>query len=444
MRAARSRFTSPARETRPGRSAGARSFDSKTAKRCGAGGATAARLLRAAEPVRSSAAADVGGGVTVLRSGASIVPRARLRVIRPFAELVRRMACARRACAHDAAMSQMRPQAYGFSRTGAGSVRPGLPRVEEGTMATIAAPAIATARPARGLLWIATVSTVGAIAAVLTGAGVGLGRRRGGRRVVALPRLRWSARTSPSARTRGGGGPAAGSGSSSPRLGLGFAVASLNVSSDSLAHTIGRVALAAVVVYVAYAFLCFPRDRLETRCERRLITAFALASAALWLVTLPLVETLAGVGADRGLRRRLPRQRVPARRDPRRRLLGAGLRRERRHRARAARRDRAARRQGPLAGDPAAPPRPARPRLGDRARGGVLGVHGAPATRRRGAHRAEGRRCRRRAGDPARDARRPGARARVRRHEPRLARRPRRRRARHRRARRRPAARRPR
>ena len=152
----------------------------------------------------------------------------------------------------------------------------------------------------------------------------------------------------------------------------------------------------------------------------------------------------ARLGADRGLRRRVPRQRVPARRDPRRRLLGAGLCRERRHRARARRRDRAARRQGPLAGDPAAPPRPARPRLGDRARGGVLGVHGAPATRCRGAHRAEGRRCRRRAGDPARDAGRPGARARVRRHEPRFARRPRRRRARHRRARRGPDARRPR
>ena len=162
-------------------------------------------------------------------------------------------------------------------------------------MATIAAPAIATARPARGLVWIATVSTVGAIAAVLTAAGVGLGESAGvdawslfrGCLVgsyVAIGAYTWWRR------------PGSRFGVIVAELGVGFAVASLNVSSDSLAHTIGRVTLAAVVVYVAYAFLCFPRDRLETAVERRLITAFGLTTAALWLVALPLVETLPASG----------------------------------------------------------------------------------------------------------------------------------------------------
>ena len=162
-------------------------------------------------------------------------------------------------------------------------------------MATVAAPAIATARPARGLLWIATVSTAGAIAAVLTGAGVGLGDAAGVDAwtlvraamvgsYVAVGAYTWWRR------------PASRFGIIVAETGLGFAVASLNASTDSLAHTVGRVALAAVVVYLAYAFLCFPRDRPETPVERRLIGAFAVASVVLWLVTLPLVETLPASG----------------------------------------------------------------------------------------------------------------------------------------------------
>ena len=163
-------------------------------------------------------------------------------------------------------------------------------------MATIAAPAIAPARPARGLLWIATVSTVGAIAAVLTARGIGAGRRRRGRTRGRSCAARWSARTSPIGAYTWWRRPGSRFGIIVAETGLGFAVASLNASSDSLAHTIGRVALAAVVVYLAYAFLCFPRDRLETPVERRLIGAFAVATAALWLVTLPLVETLPASG----------------------------------------------------------------------------------------------------------------------------------------------------
>jgi signal transduction histidine kinase len=71
-----------------------------------------------------------------------------------------------------------------------------------------------------------------------------------------------------------------------------YAVASLTASDDELAHTIGRVALAAFVLCLAYVLLCFPHDHLPSRLERRVMVAFAAACAVAWVVALPLVEVL--------------------------------------------------------------------------------------------------------------------------------------------------------
>ncbi|HSL63252.1 MAG TPA: ATP-binding protein [Gaiellaceae bacterium] len=75
-------------------------------------------------------------------------------------------------------------------------------------------------------------------------------------------------------------------------VGLLFSIAALTASHEPLPHTLGRVALAVLVVYLSYAFLTFPRDRLGSRLERRLIGGFGVATAFLWALALPFVETL--------------------------------------------------------------------------------------------------------------------------------------------------------
>src|SRR5687768_11581821 len=109
-------------------------------------------------------------------------------------------------------------------------------------MATIAVPAVATARSARGLFRTATVAVVGALACVLTAAGVGLEDAAGVDAwtlvraamvgsYVAIGAYTWWRR------------PGSRFGAMLAETGLLFAVASLNASTDALAHTIGRVAL---------------------------------------------------------------------------------------------------------------------------------------------------------------------------------------------------------
>jgi len=78
--------------------------------------------------------------------------------------------------------------------------------------------------------------------------------------------------------------------------GLLYAVASLTASQTSVVHTAGRVFFAAFVVYLAYAFLCFPRGRLASDGERRLVAGLAAATALTWLVALPLVSELPAAG----------------------------------------------------------------------------------------------------------------------------------------------------
>jgi signal transduction histidine kinase len=87
-------------------------------------------------------------------------------------------------------------------------------------------------------------------------------------------------------------------------VGLFYALTSLNAFRDPLLFTFGRLALAATVVYMAYVFLCFPRDRLGSKPERWFIEALAVGTAILWTATLALTEKLpvGGALADCGSR----------------------------------------------------------------------------------------------------------------------------------------------
>jgi signal transduction histidine kinase len=71
-----------------------------------------------------------------------------------------------------------------------------------------------------------------------------------------------------------------------------YAVAALAASDDELVHTVGRVALAAFALGLAYVLLCFPHDHLGSQVERRVMATFSAASLVVWLVALPLVEKL--------------------------------------------------------------------------------------------------------------------------------------------------------
>jgi signal transduction histidine kinase len=79
--------------------------------------------------------------------------------------------------------------------------------------------------------------------------------------------------------------------------GLFFTVATLTASHHQLPHSIGRVVFGVFSVCLAYIFLVFPHDRLASRVERQVIAGLAIGSAALWLVTIPLVPELPAGGA---------------------------------------------------------------------------------------------------------------------------------------------------
>ena len=65
-----------------------------------------------------------------------------------------------------------------------------------------------------------------------------------------------------------------------------YAGTSLMASDDAVTYTIGRVVLAAFVVFFAYVYLCFPGDRLIAARDRLFIGAFALVTIALWPLVL--------------------------------------------------------------------------------------------------------------------------------------------------------------
>ena len=78
--------------------------------------------------------------------------------------------------------------------------------------------------------------------------------------------------------------------------GLLYGATALNASGAPLAHTLGMAVWAAVIVYLAYVYLCFPRGRLESRLERGFILAFVLSTALLWGLILALSPTLPAGG----------------------------------------------------------------------------------------------------------------------------------------------------
>ncbi|MGE5688940.1 MAG: sensor histidine kinase [Pseudomonadota bacterium] len=158
-------------------------------------------------------------------------------------------------------------------------------------MTTVAVPAASSLRTSDRLMRPAVVGAAGALAALLTAAGIGvdgvadpdawsLVRGAVVAAYIAVGAYTWARR--PSSRF----------GALVVGVGLLYTVASLTASHEPVVHTVGRVFHAGFVVYLAYAFLCFPGDHLGTRLERRLIEVFALATATVWLVALPVVETL--------------------------------------------------------------------------------------------------------------------------------------------------------
>jgi signal transduction histidine kinase len=76
-----------------------------------------------------------------------------------------------------------------------------------------------------------------------------------------------------------------------------YALTALVASTDPWVFSLGRLSLAVLIVYFAYLFLCFPSDRLGSELERRLVAAFAAASAAIWAFVLLVAHTLPHGGA---------------------------------------------------------------------------------------------------------------------------------------------------
>lgn len=75
-------------------------------------------------------------------------------------------------------------------------------------------------------------------------------------------------------------------------VGFLYSLASLNASGASLAYTIGMVVWVAVIVYLAYVYLCFPRGRLESPMERAFIVGLVGSTAVVWGLILVLSPTL--------------------------------------------------------------------------------------------------------------------------------------------------------
>jgi signal transduction histidine kinase len=67
---------------------------------------------------------------------------------------------------------------------------------------------------------------------------------------------------------------------------------SLSASGNAVVYTLGMVVWAGFLVGFAYVCLCFPSGRLESGLERWFVTAFALAAALVWGISLTLAHVL--------------------------------------------------------------------------------------------------------------------------------------------------------
>ncbi|MFL5945754.1 MAG: histidine kinase [Gaiellaceae bacterium] len=162
-------------------------------------------------------------------------------------------------------------------------------------MATAVAPPIASrARPQHAVV-VAALAFIGAAATVLVALHVGDAPLRAPDRYSALRALAVALYVTVGSYTSWRR-PGARFGFYLTGSGLVFSVATLTASHHQLPHTIGRVVFGAFSVALAYIFLVFPHDRLASRLERGVIAGLAIASAALWLVTIPLVPELPAAG----------------------------------------------------------------------------------------------------------------------------------------------------
>jgi signal transduction histidine kinase len=76
-----------------------------------------------------------------------------------------------------------------------------------------------------------------------------------------------------------------------------YALTSLGASSRPVFFTFGRLALAVLVLFFIYVFLCFPSDRISSQREQRFWRICAIGSAAIWSVAAVFAETLPRGGA---------------------------------------------------------------------------------------------------------------------------------------------------
>ena len=76
-----------------------------------------------------------------------------------------------------------------------------------------------------------------------------------------------------------------------------FAVAALTAYDSPFPYLIGRLALAGVVLYLIYLFLCFPSGQLALPRERAYVVVAATTSVLVWAIALPLAQNLPHSGA---------------------------------------------------------------------------------------------------------------------------------------------------
>jgi signal transduction histidine kinase len=89
-------------------------------------------------------------------------------------------------------------------------------------------------------------------------------------------------------------------------VGFLYTVTALTASARPLPYSIGRLAVAVLVLYLVYLFLCFPRDRLNTAFEDRFVLVFATVTVGIWAMVLMLAGTLPRGGAFSGCTQNCP------------------------------------------------------------------------------------------------------------------------------------------
>ena len=89
--------------------------------------------------------------------------------------------------------------------------------------------------------------------------------------------------------------------------GLVFALTSLNGAADPVAHSVGMTVQAALLVYLSYVYLSFPRSRIGVPSERRAVLGFGCFVGLVWTAILVLVDRLPNVSVFADCGDRCPR-----------------------------------------------------------------------------------------------------------------------------------------